>query len=362
MLPALTGLRAFTAANIVFFHFWNPEWFGPLAPMMNNGYVSVNFFFILSGFILAYNYTDRHAAGRFATREFWRTRVTRLYPVYLLGLLISLPILQLEWRYQTRAHFWQGLVLTPLMQQGWSPLLATFWNTPAWTLSCEVTFYLLFPWLLTLRWPQSGRKLGMLLMLLWMAALMLPLIYMWLRPDGMAPIDRYSGGYWLRGVKLTPLPHVPAFLFGIVLSRLNDRLQLSNTVRFALATTSLATIFLVLEQGAKLPFLLTHNGLLAPLFAGLILGLSGMHSLARLLSFRPFVAIGEASYCLYILHFNLWPWIHNSGLLHLLHIARWDPWSSYILLELAALAAYRWIEQPGRGWMQKLLPAHAARK
>lgn len=45
MLPALTGLRAFTATNIVFFHFWNPAWFGPLAPLMDNGYVGVNFFF-----------------------------------------------------------------------------------------------------------------------------------------------------------------------------------------------------------------------------------------------------------------------------------------------------------------------------
>ena len=359
MLPALTGLRAFTAANIVFFHFWNPEWFGPLAPMMNNGYVSVNFFFVLSGFILAYNYTDRQAQGRFQAREFWRTRVTRLYPVYLLGLLISLPILKLEWLYRTHLQFWQGLLLTPFMQQGWSPQLATFWNTPAWTLSCECVFYLLFPWLLTLAWPRGHRKLLLLLLLLWLAALVLPSIYMILRPDGLAPITRYSGGYWLRAVRLTPLPHVPSFLFGIALSHLNDHLKLSNRTRFVLATGSLVTVFFILQQGTKLPFLLTHNGLLAPLFGGVILGLSGEHPLSSLLGFRPFVVIGEASYCLYILHFNLWPLIHTSGMLTALHIAQWDPWISYLLLELVAVAAYRWVERPGRGWMHKLLPAVA---
>ena len=357
MLPALTGLRAFAAANIVFFHFGNPAWFGPLAPMMSNGYVGVDFFFILSGFILTYNYTDRQAQGRFRVREFWRTRLTRLYPIYVLGLLISLPILQLEWQYQTRAHFWQGLTLTPLMLQGASPLLATFWNTPAWTLSCEVIFYLLFPWLLLRRWPSSRRKLALLLGLLWLAALVLPLTYMALHPDGIEPINRYSNGYWLRAIKLTPLPHVPAFLFGIVLSQLNDRLRLSDNMRFALALGSLLMIFAALQQGDRLPFLLTHNGLLAPLFGAMILGLAGSHPLAGFLSLRPLVVIGEASYCLYMLHFNLWRWIHTPGLLAALHIARWDPWISYLLLELAALAAYRWVEQPGRGWMQRILPS-----
>jgi peptidoglycan/LPS O-acetylase OafA/YrhL len=360
-LPALTGVRALAAANIVCFHFWDPAWFGPLAPMMDNGYASVDFFFILSGFILAYNYTDKQAQGRFQRREFWRARLARLYPVYLLGLLVSIPVLKLEWRYRSTAEFFQGFFLTSVMQQGWSPLLATFWNTPAWTLSCEALFYLLFPWLLTLAWPRSRGRLALLLVLLWLVALVLPLAYMGLHPDGVAPLNRYSGGYWLRAVKFTPLPHLPAFLFGIALSYWNDRLRLSDWARFALATASLGGIVFLLMQGEKLPFLLTHDGLLAPLFGGLILGLAGTHPLAGVLSFRPFVALGEASFCLYILHFNLWQWIHTSGLLTALHLARWDPWISYLLLELAALAAYRWVEQPGRGWMQRLLPSTASR-
>ena len=356
MIPALTGLRAFAAINIVFFHFLNPAWFGPLAPMMNNGYVGVNFFFILSGFILTYNYVDRHTQGRFYAREFWRTRLTRLYPVYLLGLLIALPILQLEWQYQTRAHFWEGLISTPLMLQGWSPLLATFWNTPAWTLSCEVTFYLLFPWLLTLVWPRSRGQLFLLLSLFWIFTLVAPALYMVLHPDGLAHIDRYSGGYWLRAVKLTPLAHLPAFLFGITLSLFNDRLRLSNNTRLIFTAASLTTILFILQLGNRVPYLLMHNGLLAPIFAVAILGLVGTHFLSRALAFRPLVFIGEASYCLYILHFNLWRWIHDSGVLVTLHVARFDPWVSYVMLELAALAAYRWVERPGRNWMQRILP------
>jgi len=356
MLPALTGLRAFTATNIVFFHFWNPAWFGPLAPLMDNGYIGVNFFFVLSGFILAYNYADRHALGQFSRRQFWQTRFTRLYPVYLLGLAISIPILELEWRYQTRPHFFEGLALTSVMQQGWSPLLATFWNTPAWTLSCEVAFYLMFPVLLTLKWPQKMHRLLLILLLCWFASMVLPLVYMWIRPDGLAHLNRYSNSYWLRAVKLTPIPHLPSFAFGIALSHLNDRLQLSNRWRFWLALVGLSVVFTVLMQGQKVPYLLMHNGLLSPLFAIIILGLAGHHPITHVLRFPLFVAIGEASYCLYILHFNLWRWIHESGLLVRLHLVRFDPWISYILLEVTALVAYRWIERPSRRWMQKLLP------
>lgn len=357
VLPALTGLRAFTATNIVFFHFWNPAWFGPLAPMMDNGYVGVNFFFLLSGFILTYNYADKLDAGQFDRAQFWQTRVSRLYPVYLLGLVISFPILELEWKYRTHGNFFLGLSLTTIMQQGWSPKLATFWNTPAWTLSCEVAFYLMFPLLLAIKWPKSVRKLLLILLGCWLASMVLPAIYMWVRPDGLGPINRSSNSYWLRAVKLTPLPHLPSFTFGIVLSRLNDRLKLTDRSRFWLALVGIGAVSTVMMQGQRVPFLLMHNGLISPLFALAILGLVGHHLITYVLRFRLFVIVGEASYCLYIIHFNLWDWIHRSGILVRLHIVRFDPWISYFMLEIAALIAYRCIERPSRNWLHTVLPA-----
>ena len=83
-LPALTGLRCFAALNIVFFHFSDPKWFGPFAPIVDNGYTSVSFFLLMSGYILAYNYADRAGAGQLSTRNFWIARLSRLYPVYIL--------------------------------------------------------------------------------------------------------------------------------------------------------------------------------------------------------------------------------------------------------------------------------------
>ncbi len=70
-LPALSGLRAFSAMNIVFYHFCNPKWFGPFSPIVENGYTSVSFFLMLSGFVLAYNYSDRAQKGQLNAKNFW---------------------------------------------------------------------------------------------------------------------------------------------------------------------------------------------------------------------------------------------------------------------------------------------------
>ncbi|MCL5262647.1 MAG: acyltransferase, partial [Acidobacteria bacterium] len=144
-LPALSGLRCLAALNIVFFHFSNPKWFGPFAPIVANGYTSVSFFLMMSGFILAYNYEERARAGKLKAKNFWIARFSRLYPVYVLALVVSLGMLVDEWHARTHAQFALGMILTPLMLQGWSPSLSTFWNTPAWTMCTEAFFYLIFP-------------------------------------------------------------------------------------------------------------------------------------------------------------------------------------------------------------------------
>ncbi len=348
-LPALTGIRAFVSLNIVFFHFSNPKWFGPLAPVVDSGYVGVSFFFVLSGFILCYNYAGRPL--KLNPREFWLTRFARLYPVYLLALAVSFRMLADEWHAQTHGHFAMGMLLTPLLLQGWSPLLATFWNTPGWTLSCEVLFYALLPWLIAVRWPEGVRRLVGLLGLLWALGLVLPLLYLWLRPDGIAHVDRYSYGMWLRALKFMPLPHVPEFVFGVVLARLHDKLFLSRSQWLAVAAFGLLGTLGVMMAAALLPFVLLHDGLLMPVFGLLILGLASENLLAGFFGLAPFVLLGEASYCLYLLHFNSWELVHHYGLLEALHLAQFDPWISYALLIAIALAAHRWVEVPGRKWL-----------
>jgi len=95
-----------------------------------------------------------------------------------------------------------------------------------------------------------------------------------------------------------------------------------------------------------------HDGLMMPLFALAVLGLAGKNLIARFFGFFPFVAVGQASYCLYILHFNLWNIIHNSNILDRTHLARFDPWISYGILVTAAVLAMLWIERPAQRWIK----------
>ena len=83
--------------------------------------------------------------------------------------------------------------------------------------------------------------------------------------------------------------------------------------------------------------------------------------------------VGEASYCLYLLHFNLWNMIHDSHMLERTGLSRFDPWISYVLLIGMALLALYLVEKPAqrqlRKWMgvttvvkERSAPAITARK
>lgn len=354
-LPALSGLRIFAALNLVFFHFGNPKDFGWLAPVVDNGYTSVSFFLLLSGFILAYNYSDRAARGEMRVRDFWLARFSRLYPVYLFSLVVSLSMLVAEFHAHTAPVFFTGIALTLVLLQGWSPSLSTFWNTPAWTMSTEAFFYLLFP--LVIRWKLPRKLYGLLALMLgfWLLGMLCPALYTWLHPDGDLHPGRYSDGWWIRALKFTPPPHLPSFLFGVALADLNKRFAIASPWRLLLGLTGIGSVYFVLAHGDRFPYVFLHDGLMMPLFGLAILGLAGKNMLSRIFGFLPFVLLGEASYCLYLLHFNLWTLIHDTGLLQKTGLIRLDPWFSYFLLLGAALLTMKLVEKPGQRLIRGLL-------
>jgi peptidoglycan/LPS O-acetylase OafA/YrhL len=346
-LPALTGIRTLLAIFIILFHFTPPH-LGLLYPFVDNGYVFVGVFFLISGYVLTYNYADR---GRsLSKREFWLARFSRLYPVYLFVLLISVSMVQEEWHARSHAEFWQGLILTPFVLQGWSPSVATFWNTVAWTLTSECVLYAAFPWLIRLPWPRKPLRLVALLIGLWIVGLIPHSLYLYLNPDHIVgPVDRYSSTQLIRFLKYTPLPYVCTFLTGVTLGKLQLALTLTERQRFLLSAISLAGVgvFFYALVGHT-PYLLIHGGLMTPVFAALVLGLSGPHPISALFSWRPLLLIGESSYCLYLLHFNVFQLLHTNHVPERLHLAALEPWLSYAILILFALAVFHFVEVPAR--------------
>lgn len=316
-LAPLTALRFFAALHVVMYHLgqahlgWAPAWIRNIAA---TGYVSVGLFFVLSGFILTYTYADPETGFRGERRDYLRARVARIYPVYLLSLLCYAPffISYLFKNSPPLTAFWQliasgGLVL--VLQQAWIPAWATSWNTPAWSLSVEAFFYLLLPWILpwALRLPRARLLLGTAAA--WLAALIAPLLFLGLMP---AAVRGGAEGFWINLAKFTPLFHLPEFLGGVLLGIhfLRQADCPASRVRAPLvALATLGALLWILGHSSAIPYLLLHDGLLAPLFGILIYSLAASKSgLARLLSQPVLVRLGEASYALYILHLMLWTW------------------------------------------------------
>jgi peptidoglycan/LPS O-acetylase OafA/YrhL len=135
-LPALTGLRFLLAPLIVFEHQSGPEGMlqlgaRPVPPWLANlfesGYAAVGFFFMLSGFVLAYGRNLALPWSAADRRLFYLARVSRVYPVYALGLLLALPFTLAALGHVVRRHGYLagarwGL---PVAGYGWFALYAT---------------------------------------------------------------------------------------------------------------------------------------------------------------------------------------------------------------------------------------------
>lgn len=310
-LHALTGLRFVAALHVVLFHFARPlaataPW--PWHGLTYSGYVGVSLFFVLSGFVLAYSYLSPDSVEVRSKREFWIARFARVYPVYLLGLILSVPMFIQRRLPLNTAYSWaelgtlSGLTLT--LTQSWLPWTARVWNKVAWSLSVEAFFYALFPFVAVLLVRAPTRRLLLISGALWGASLLLPFGYTMLNPA-------FNGSQGALGhmIMFNPLMRLPEFLIGMV-AGLSFVRQRQNEVRSArwgyVATLAVLTWVGLLTISDHIPFLPLHNSLLAPLFALMIYAVgSGTGWIVRCLSSPICILLGEASYALYIIHVPL---------------------------------------------------------
>ena len=328
-LHALTGLRFWLALWVVVFH--QSETLGRVPPsvsgILGTGYVAVGFFFVLSGFVLAYNYSLADAWPKRELVRFGMARFARIYPAYVLGLAVVAPAILFGAHGRLRpfsamAACKESLlgVLNLALLQSWIPQTALSWNGPGWSLSNEAFFYLCFPFIGWRLWRLSGAaSIGIGALCIWAAALAAPAIAMALPIAGFgnAPATYPVGGsFWPNLVKFHPLLRLPDFCMGILLAR---AFQLCRESRLQgcgqyLYVPALAVLAIVPSQAGGIPYPAVHNSLLLPVYAGIILGLAlGGGFLARLLASRPLVFLGGASYAMYILHAPLASWFFGAA-------------------------------------------------
>ncbi|MCB0418880.1 MAG: acyltransferase [Bdellovibrionaceae bacterium] len=316
-LRAVSGLRFFAAFHVIAFHTFQAgklvenEW---LRNWVGAGYTGVSFFFVLSGFVIGYSYLGQLPLPK-ARRRFWKARLLRIYPSYFISILPGL--VAFIWFQLSSGAFnpraFGGASLALALGQSWYPPIAMLWNPPAWSLSVEAFFYMLFPFVAgsVLRVQRPGR-IVLLILVLYCLGLSETLVFLHNKPlSEYLAANSTLGDFSTEFVKFFPVMHLHEFLIGLLASRfLTLRTELaffSERIGSALQWLSAGLIVGICSVSPQIPYFLLHNGLMAPLAAILLLMVSMFPDtvLARFFGSRPLVVLGNASYALYIFHMVL---------------------------------------------------------
>ncbi|HEY1961410.1 MAG TPA: acyltransferase [Rhizomicrobium sp.] len=166
-LPELDGLRGFAALTVVASHYLGESTGG--FPLFDIGWLGVNVFFVLSGFLIGGIILDQsERAGFFAS--FYFRRIARIFPIYFAVFLTVIFLARI-----TAGHTWSDHPFSPTIYATFTVNFAesfqglgSVWLRPMWTLSVEEQFYLLLPVLIV---ATPRRILFPLLVSLWLAAL-----------------------------------------------------------------------------------------------------------------------------------------------------------------------------------------------
>ncbi|MFM0643927.1 acyltransferase [Paraburkholderia bryophila] len=348
--PALTSIRFIAAFAVVISHFSERDLLPLPAALFNfidGGRSAVSLFFVLSGFILTFTYRDKLAHG--GVRSFYEARVARIYPMILLGLLMCVPVviylvlndnpqLMLEW-YALKGAIYPALLVSLIAQllllNGWLPFSAINqpWNGPSDSVSCEAFFYLLFPFLLRRMTTMSAARIGLIAVAMWLVT------GAWIALlQNFVPLSRSAAMIYAM-----PVTRLAEFVMGIAVAIYYLRLRASGRSQhgkgIVLIGVALSAIFILSVWRPIWPAYYLES----PFYAALILGLALLERpVLGLLSWRPLVRLGEASYSLYLTHLPLALWSVMLG---------FGPSNGWIMIPvsvLISLLCFRFYEEPMR--------------
>jgi peptidoglycan/LPS O-acetylase OafA/YrhL len=352
-IGALAGLRGAAALSIVIYHYVNRLAWSVPTMFVAHGYLAVDLFFVLSGYLMAMNYSAMFAAGwsRAAYVRFLGRRIARIYPLYLAATIAGFVLVELRWLdYPSMTPLGPALGLNLMMVQVWG--LVQSFDGPGWSISAEWAAYLLFPLLLI---PTMFAKP----MWGWLFALACVAVLARLcsfsaslhDPTHMPGALLYFWDPWLA---LPVLRCLPEFGLGMLAFRFaatpyGSRIGTSAVIA---PLTCLAIVVLAAQPETDLEVVL-----LLPL---LIVSLaSSTHAVGRMLASPLPRFIGALSYSVYLIHFLLIGAVvrgvyavgHGFGLPPLAFKVGTAA-IGIALTILVAYVAYRTIELPGRRWLR----------
>lgn len=368
-IKALSGLRIVAALWVVLFHFRpllhqaSPPLSEALAPVLDCGAQGVDLFFILSGFVLTWNYLDRMGPS-WSLREtlhFLWLRLARVWPVYLVTMhLAALWVIftlnvgnfpspdaaNLTGPNYLRQLFLVQLWVVPFFDD-------TSWDGPAWSISAEWLAYLMFGLLVLVlfRVARATRARG----LLWLAfvATLPPLVFL------AATGSFYTPWSWLPRI-------VMQFTAGALACAAVRKLELTRRGRLAAGYLSLGLVAAIVGllywfDANPIASIRDDFGLADIFFMPLVVALAvGAGSLPAVLSTRALVYGGKVSFSLYMVHELVhqgWNWAAAQY-----QIDMQPSWGTKLVVLgllvgsfLGAVVLFHFVEEPARVWMRAMV-------
>lgn len=346
-LDALTGLRGIAAWLVVLYHVrlslvrLLPA---DVIAVLGRGYLAVDLFFMLSGFVIWYNYADRLRVGGWsATWQFMWRRFARVWPLHavVLGAFVGFAALLALSGRSTDGYPLAELPLHVLLIQNWGFTQALAWNHPAWSISTEFAAYLLFPLLVaTWRW-NATRTIAVA----GGVAALAMLLYAAFAVHGHDRLGDDIAGLGL-------IRCLIEFAMGCLMCVLRARWDGKGGAARNAALSCLAIV--AAGSALKLP----ETAVVPAAFWSALLALSlDRGPTARALACAVPRYLGEISYSTYLAHFGLFIAYKLAFVDTGLQLT-WPTFAGFAVLVLAvSIGLYHGVEKPAQRWLNRQQPS-----
>lgn len=344
-LDALTGARGLAAWFVVIYHVraaFTQNVPADLITIFAKGYLAVDLFFILSGFVMWLTYAETFRQdGVRAIYGFMVRRIARIYPLHfvMLSATLAVSLLLIALGKASPAEFAFGeLALHYVLIQNWGFTTELSWNDPSWSISTEFGAYLLLPLLAVI---LTRRQIP-----LWVCAVLIVLLSFWL------DMIFSTAGHDLLGNNITGLGLVRClieFSCGVLVCLIWQKRD-AGYANFVLAGAFIvAVIAFALWQ-----FGWMRETLAVPLAFSALLYCLAITSDWRgnPLSSAWAVNLGLISYATYLSHFLLWRLFKIGFVANANNVSFTSMLLFFGVVLIASIMLYRIVEQPGRRWLQ----------
>ncbi|MFJ4141156.1 acyltransferase family protein [Pseudomonas sp. NPDC089734] len=302
--PEIDGLRAVAVVPVILFHAGLHG--------LSGGFVGVDIFFVISGYLITSIILGEMQAGTFSLINFYERRARRILPALFVMMLMCLPLAWLILDPPDLKYFAKSLVAVPTfssnvlfwLESGYfdataelKPLLHT------WTLAVEEQYYLFFPLFLMLGWGLGRKWLFSLLMIVALASLTI---------SQLGARDDATHTFYLLHARAWELLLGSFIAFYFSWKPRHQGPSLFNQGATMLGALLIAYALVFFDSSTSFPGL---NALVPTLGAALIILFATPHTwVGRLLSTRAFVLIGMISYSAYLWHQPLFAFARQVSL------------------------------------------------